>query len=199
MTPTKAQLADPTWWDENAPGSATHARSIEAGVDFYKRENDLWLYFDKHNTWARAHATHEGCCVPRPVRTNWAGPQYGLPPVGTECLVVSPGFSHPRFDRFIGQTVFVVAHDVVDDTQVAVFRMPLGGDSSEQDYHALVADMFRPVETPTQKAERQRAEVVQAMVDRFAIYDIPNVPWSDLFAQMYDAGVLVAPNTQTEN
>ena len=189
MTPTKEQLADPAWWSENAPGSATHAHAIEGGVDFYKREDGIWLYLDEHNSWSRAYMLNEAYCVPRPESAKWTGPQDGLPPVGIECEVAAPGFNHPRFNRFIGQKVFVIAHDVVDGTPVAVFRMPVDGDPLEQDYHSMVAAAFRPIETPEQKAARARTEAIEHMRERFAIYDIPNVPWQNLFAQMYDAGL----------
>lgn len=97
----------------------------------------------------------------RPRPSVWTGE--GLPPVGTFCEVVSPGYRNDRFERFIGQAVTVIAHDVIDDDPVAVFRMPVDGQVDEQDYHALVAKCFRPIRTPEQIAADERAANIEAM------------------------------------
>lgn len=94
----------------------------------------------------------------RPRPSVWTGE--GLPPVGTFCEVVSPGYRNDRFERFIGQAVTVIAHDVIDDDPVAVFRMPVDGQVDEQDYHALVAKCFRPIRTPEQIAAEEREKAV---------------------------------------
>jgi hypothetical protein len=47
---------------------------------------------------------------------------------------------------------------------------------------------YRPIRTPEQIAADERESAVKKMMNRFAIYDIPNVPWHNLFGQMYDAG-----------
>ena len=71
------------------------------------------------------------------------------------------GYSHPRFDRFIGQKVHIVAHDAINGDAVAVFRMPIDGDDTEQDYHAMVAGSFRPIRTPGQIAEKERDQAIE--------------------------------------
>lgn len=78
---------------------------------------------------------------------EWSGE--GLPPIGIDVEVFAK-YSHPRFDRFIGQRVHIVAHDVINGDPVAVFRMPVDGDDTEQDYHAMVAKSFHPLRTPEQ-------------------------------------------------
>lgn len=83
----------------------------------------------------------------------------GLPPVGTWCQVKSPGYKNQRFDRFVGERVFIVAHDVVDADPVAVFRMELS--QHEVDYHALIAKCFEPEKTPEQIEAAERAAIAK--------------------------------------
>jgi len=83
---------------------------------------------------------------------EWNGE--GLPPVGIDVEVFAD-YSHPRFDRFIGRQVHIVAHDVINGDPVAVFRMPIDGDDTEQDFHAMGAKSFRPIRTPEQIAEEE--------------------------------------------
>lgn len=120
----------------------------------------------------------------------WVG--VGLPPIGIDVEVLSE-YSHPRFDRFIGQQVHIVAHDVINGDPVAVFRMPIDGDDAEQDYHAMVAKSFRPIRTPEQIAADERERQVKSMLD----FDLLN-PKADIGVGMlsrkefcealYDAG-----------
>jgi hypothetical protein len=86
----------------------------------------------------------------------WVG--LGLPPIGIDVEVLAD-YSHPRFDRFIGQQVHIVAHDVINGDPVSVFRMPVDGDDTEQDYHAMVAGSFRPIRTPEQIAAEELGRI----------------------------------------
>lgn len=92
---------------------------------------------------------------------EWTGE--GLPPVGTVCEVIYPGYSNERFDRFVGHSVTIVAHDVIDAEPVAVFRMPVNGRADEQDYHALVAKCFRPARTPEQIAAEEALREIEIL------------------------------------
>lgn len=94
----------------------------------------------------------------KPEAPVWDGKD--LPPVGTVCEVVWPGYNDVRFDRFIGKDVTVVAHDVIDGSAVAVFRMPVGGQSDEMDYHAMVAKCFKPSRTPDQIAAEDLYQII---------------------------------------
>ncbi len=93
-------------------------------------------------------------------QNKWNGE--GLPPVGCECEVISPGYKNKRFDRFIDQKVTVVAHDFIGPDPVAVFRMPVNGDEYEQDYHAMIAGCFRPIRT---EAGRKREYAAKSMLE----------------------------------
>lgn len=118
----------------------------------------------------------------------WVG--VGLPPIGIDVEVFA-GYSHPRFDRFIGHKVHIVAHDVINGVPVAVFRMPVDGDDTDQDYHAMVAGSFRPIRTPEQIAAEDRmnsAKIFYSLV-------FPEGKWHKLddsaresWAAIYDAG-----------
>jgi hypothetical protein len=88
----------------------------------------------------------------------------GLPPIGLEVRVKRPGYNHPRFDRFLGKEVTVVAHDRIDGENVAVFRMKIDDFSEEFDYHALTSGCFEPLST---EAERKREEAVNALSEHF--------------------------------
>lgn len=147
---------------EKAPEDATHflpeddeyfACWIKPGYSMRAVDQNAWQEDDYE---APAHLL---------IARHWSGE--GMPPVGAVCEVQSPGYSHKRFDRFIGQQVTVVAHDVIDDDQVAVFRLPVNGDEAEQEYHALVAKCFRPVRTPEQIAAEERRQAVDKMVELF--------------------------------
>lgn len=112
----------------------------------------------------------------------WVG--IGLPPVGIDVEMFA-GYSNPRFDRFIGQQVHIVAHDVINGDPVAVFRTPIDGDDTEQDYHAMVAGSFRPIRTPEQIAEEEReAEIIE--IEQIAISgENSGKTWA---SAIYDAG-----------
>lgn len=121
-------------------GNGTFGEGIEAA----------YFAINEHEGWVRAEPK------------TWDGE--GLPPVGTICEVVSPGYSNKRFDRFVGQVVTVISHDIIDSDPVAVFRVSIDGRIEEQDYHALVAECFRPARTAEQiEAEERDAAVRNIM------------------------------------
>lgn len=125
----------------------------------------------------------------RPKNSDPAWVGIGLPPVGTVCEVVSPGYSNDRFDRFVGQLVTIVAHDVIDAEPVAVFRMSVNGQVDEQEYHAMVAKCFRPARTPEQIAAEERDKAIAEMVD--ALGCDPEASKTGEFIRcglLYDAG-----------
>lgn len=118
-------------------------------------------------------------------RPEWSGE--GLPPVGAVREVISPGFSHDRIDRFIGRVVTIVAHDVIDGTRVAVFRMPLNDRTEDQDYHALVAECFRPARTPEQIEREKACRGLQEAVLSSPNCEAHGIAWVVAEA-IYDAG-----------
>ncbi len=108
-----------------------------------------------------------GELTPRPSSPAWNGE--GLPPVGTSIEWFSPIYG------WIGGRV--VGHD--GSATVVVHN---------DGYTGCWPHEIRPIRTPEQIAAEEREKAVQEMLNRFAIYDIPRVPWENLFQQIYDAG-----------
>lgn len=115
--------------------------------------------------------------VPRPTVANWDG--QGLPQVGCIC----------EYSRLGGEKFY--SCEIIEYRTIAPHGEYVWLRTTEAGQHhvKLVSQyQFRPIRTPEQIAQDKRNAAVKEMVDRFAIYDIPNVPWRDLFAQMHDAG-----------
>lgn len=116
----------------------------------------------------------------------WVG--VGLPPIGIDVEVFAE-YSHPRFDRFVGQRVHIVAHDVINGDPVAVFRMPVDGDDTEQDYHAMVAGSLRPIRTPEQIAAEVRQRAIEDLGEWLSTNcSIPTPYLWEAAQKIYDAG-----------
>lgn len=98
----------------------------------------------------------------------------GLPPVGTVCEV--------RDDLENIREAEIIAHTKRGGAPVAVYQC---GD----EIGAYTASLFHPIRTSEQIAAEERDEAIEEMVYRFALENKPTVPWRDLFAQMYDAGL----------
>ncbi|MGH9968301.1 MAG: hypothetical protein ACREBG_10790 [Pyrinomonadaceae bacterium] len=117
MTPTKEQLADPKWWDENVPEGTTH---IAHGSCPIKISGQCVYFFASEAGEWRPNgcmlANYAECRLD--ARYKWTGPQDGLPPVGTRVDVVDNG----TLMYGQGESGEVVAH--VEDT--AVVRMSYG-------------------------------------------------------------------------
>lgn len=110
----------------------------------------------------------------------WNG--QGLPPVGTRCEVL---WSAATGGYWLAQ---VIGHDHGH----AVVRYLTGerkGEYGQARPGRCCAGLpyIRPERTAEQIA---RDEAVDKLVERFALYDRPNVDWPALFGQMYDAGVI---------
>lgn len=120
--------------------------------------------------------------VERP--TRWNGE--GLPPVGTVCewqwSVGEKGIEYV--------TVKVVGHD----EGLAVMRLMTGPRKGEYGTspNEKICGMYplRPLRTPEQIAAEKRKAAIDETVKRFALSSYPDVPWHDLFAQMYDLGCI---------
>jgi len=173
-----------------APKGATHKFSDPTTNPWRDLSGETWKYWSegewidselRTDTFMKRQAHR--LTVVEPI--GWTGE--GLPPVGAVCEVVSPGYSNDRFDRFIGQTVTVIAHDVIDADPVAVFRMPVDGQIDEQDYHALVKQCFRPIRTPEQIAAEERTKTIDDMVKALGI-DSPGTADYIRCGLIYDAG-----------
>lgn len=133
------------------------------GGEFYGWTKEKFTRAEDHHeafvTRAQWQAAVDALKAAENAMPEWNGE--GLTPVGIDVQMFS-GYSHSRFDRFIGQKVHVVAHDVINGDPVAVFRMPIDGDDAEQDYHAMVAGSFRPIRTPKQIAAEDLRRIIES-------------------------------------
>lgn len=100
-----------------------------------------------------------------------------LPPVGSVCKVqwVRVNSCEKEIhDIYNGENVFIVGHDEVTGTEVAVFRLERNHELKP--YYSLVSDCFLPIKT-----ERELA--IDEMISHM------DSAWhKDLAAQLYDAG-----------
>lgn len=155
-----------------APEGATHWDPGLNGriAGWMRLDSDTWYWWSAEGAYScpkkwhaalNQHKFNSEGFTERP--TQWSGE--GLPPVGVRVEVVSPGYSNKRFDRFIGETVTIVAHDRIDGDAVAVFRMAIDGNDAEQAYHALIAKCFRPIRTAEQIAAEEREKAITEMLN----------------------------------
>jgi hypothetical protein len=85
--------------------------------------------------------------------STWNGT--GLPPVGTVCEVY--GCNHDFTTQFNCKRVEII----LNDGELAVFRVLGFLDDLKPRYHALIACKFRPIRTPEQIAEDERGRRVR--------------------------------------
>lgn len=156
-----------------APEGATHGREHQHGVDFYKREDGLWLYFTNRGKWDIAMGTNESSCESRPLLWNGKG----LPPVGTVC----------EMQDGIGAW-----------TVVEIFAVHCGyahgWDSNKRiSYFSGYANEFRPIRTPEQIAAEERLKAIDEMAAVYKSNYEGHV--KDGCQALYDAGyrLQVAP------
>jgi hypothetical protein len=145
-------------WNQAPEGAEIHFQNQAGTAECFAmfRDSEAYYAYPGMSQWTRWAGESKDTILSRfrySLR-GWTGD--GLPPVGTVCEVVSPGYRNDRFDRFVGRVVTVIAHDVIDSDPVAVFRVSVNGQDDEQDYHALIAKCFRPIRTPEQIAAEVR-------------------------------------------
>lgn len=158
-----------------APYDATHARDYQRGVDFYKRESSLWLFWDG-NKWDVAVGTSERDCIKRPQPKPWSGPEDGLPPVGSTVQVWDKE-PHKFYAKHVGKNVSILAHRVGSyGEEVAVYCVK--ADDGTDEYHALVEACFRTV----QHREDARETAIRELMD------IAQVDCRVTAARLVDAG-----------
>lgn len=171
-----------------APEGATHGREHQHGVDFYKREDGLWLYFTNRGKWDMAMGTNESSCESRPLLWNGEG----LPPVGAVCEWAGCTFApeDPREpDLHVGDQVTIIAHFKDGEFDLAAFTFnpqihnPDRGTAwVNQGAHGC----FRPIRTPEQIAAEEREAAIESM---FQIACSPEgVSLKKAIGLIYDAG-----------
>lgn len=151
-----------------APEDATHARDYKRGMDFYKREGGLWLYWDR-NKWDLAVGTSERDCVERPKPKQWSGPEDGLPPVGVEV-----DFDYRGCPQGSGKVLFY-------GSEFCVVQNTTGGAPYEQ--VALIEDYsFNCLHEASELATKNRESAIRELMD------IAQVDCRVTAARLVDAG-----------
>lgn len=148
-----------------APDDASHARDYQRGVDFYKRESSLWMFWDR-NKWDVAVGTPERDCIERPQPKPWSGPEDGLPPVNTVCdLRMKDGGWGDAVIKYISATQCV--------------WLWLNGNPDQREWSSEPWKMdFRPIRTAAEKRETAIRELM----------DIAQVDCRVTAARLVDAG-----------
>lgn len=108
------------------------------------------------------------------IKPAWNGE--GLPPVGTVC---ERSFLDPELTRWSTATILCHGRNTI------YYR-----DHNGVEWSHYINDLqFRLIRTAEQLAAEQRDRVADEMVRRFSLHTA-DIPWKDLFLQMYDSGVL---------
>ena len=181
-----------------APEGATHY--VEgSGAPWEKRDGDVWYFFrERYHDWVRLSGVDmhgdrrievsKLTIIERPTSdpTPWQGE--GLPPVGTVCEFhgLYPKDDEWHKDLEPGTQVTVIAHYDNAGTLVAAFTFGQPGINMAVD--CAVEGWFRPIKSAEQIAAEERIDAVNKMCRQFMLVSQPEVPWRDLFNQMYDAG-----------
>lgn len=166
MKPTKEQLADPKWWNENAPSDEYDFFLEDAeGVIrscFNKLVDGRFIDFGGFE-WCRVDKLESGTIVhKRPSsEKKWRGPEDGLPPVGIECEALAG--------------VRWISCDVVAHFRGRAVAVVSGGES------AFVFDLheLRPLKS---KEYLEREKAIDRMLEEFHGLAAQNA------AKIYDAG-----------
>lgn len=157
-----------------APEDATHARTHNTGIDFYKRKDcGQWSYWRLNSQWVRAFSTSETDCVERPA--PWTGE--GMPPVGTTC--------ERRFHDVEGSSwmgCIILAHG-----SKRIFYRDNCGDEFA---HSLDEVQFRAFRTAEQIAAEERNSAIDDMVSTalHQSYVITPAQAKIVLERIYDAG-----------
>lgn len=171
--PTREQLNDPSWWDENAPEGATHAKFGDR-ITWLRYEYGIWRFW-QGSCWSRPSVRPAGDLFARPTRPSapdWDGE--GPPPVGCEC------------ERLIGNDVYrvvVVAHF---NDEVVVYQ-----EDAAPEYTGVQSGYLRPRRTHEQRVkELVTGLAASAINSRLSIEDRKQSALMLALEELYDAGLL---------
>lgn len=169
MNPTKEQLADPKWWNENAPVDATHyacanhtCRPLWVKDGYYSCADEAFA------RWREDRAPYmHGELICRP--SEWTGE--GLPPVGTVCEAWHMGAEQGVVEvRYSGECM--VLWSVSRKHEQC---------SASENY------TFKVLRTPDQIAAEEREMAVQQMAEDVGHLNSRDTAIKVLYA-IYDAG-----------
>ena len=179
---TQAQLADPKWWDENAPSGAEALLDFNYWVKWVHGEEFWWAVdgscwvSQSDNSWSAERykgkpETFRFRLYERPVaeqkEKEWI-PGVTLPPVGTKCRIqlTEPSFyqkTYPTVES--GMEVEIIQHLDTGNGEVAVFKYLK--DSGRNEYYCVaqaLAEYFVPLKTQEQIEEEETKKVIAQVV-----------------------------------
>lgn len=142
-------MSDIDW--SKAPEGATH----RYGGLWYKKEDGTLYVWEK--IWylsTMQNVQHSERFIPRPPQ-QYTGT--GLPPVGSVVEVVDV-MPHERYKGHVGKHVKILEHRKRNGYDVAVYEVEYSGGF---EYHALVAERFRPLRTERDRAIERMASIME--------------------------------------
>ena len=127
--------------------------------------------------------------APSIVKNKWI-PGETLPPVGSIVYLTMDTLAEHstlyKFDSYAGDEVEIIAHFQSDSgVEVAAYLYKgIGGKYVRQ----AIAKMFKEIDTPEEKKERQREKNIQSLISEFDISGCPDL--IDFLVTLYDDGRL---------
>lgn len=159
-----------------APSSATHYRSGNSIVVWYRKGPLGWECFAPEGYWRNTVEESLDGLVPRP--TQWRGPEDGLPPVGTVAMGKMPAWRKEEKCK-------VIAH--LHGSCVVVYGL---GDNPDRWSTLAWCDQFYPL-----KSDKERA--VDAAMATDPGEDLGPCSRRQFCEGLYDAGFLRLPEDQS--
>ena len=170
-----------------APEGATHWTPADVCNPFLKFEDGKWYWFC--GAWL-AYGEDDGWMslqlsgiISKPEEKqprSWSGPEDGLPPIGSTVYIFDEE-PHVCYADHVGSDVEIIAHsESGSGNETAVYRIK--DYDGEYNYHALIADCFRPLPNAKQTAISARESAIRD------IMDIAQVDCRVTAARLVDAG-----------
>lgn len=159
----------------NWPEGATHyLQAGEESTRFRDLSGENWKYFNTNTgKWSRhyfssRHLLTRTDLIERPKQPKeWSGPEDGLPPVGTECEIIT--------DDDVWEHAVILCHGYDDFRPHAVAQCASGLWMEE-------VDGFRAIRTPEQNVSETRESAIRELMD------IAQVDCRVTAARLVDAG-----------
>lgn len=159
-------------WAEAPAGTEAARVCFDDYVEFYKTVDNVFCFWSENQQqWTAAFTDRNS------EKLVWKKSWHEngeLPPVGERVLMVGNEHSSllsvtdaARFNDHLGQEVKIVAHSTAPLTNkpIAVYEVLVDTDTRYgYDYHAMVANCFKPIPTEEEKAEAERLRILDEMV-----------------------------------
>jgi len=157
------------------PEGATHQWSAN-GLFAKQCPGETWAIW-QNNQWLWIGDDFSGEMIERQKQPKaWSGPEDGLPPVGMTVQVWDKE-PHKFYAKHVGKSVSILAHRIGSyGEEVAVYCVK--ADDGTDEYHALVENCFRPIQSEPDARETAIRELM----------DIAQVDCRVTAARLVDAG-----------